>query len=242
MPRADRIITMLVSVAVCAGAAHAQAVSGCAGSGQTIPDQGSTDVVVTVPAPAGSFASDVQVTIDLAHDWIGDLTITLSHGAQSATLMERIGVGGVYTFGCGGQDVDALFRDGAPVTPADLCTPGGPTPMIAGDVLPVDALSIFDGSPVGGDWTVTIADGSVFDAGVVNQVCISLVPVEPCAGDVDGDGATSLADFTALASNFGASGLPHGNGESLALGDIDDDGDVDLADFTVLSGDFGCAP
>jgi agmatine deiminase len=63
----------------------------------------------------------------------------------------------------------------------------------------------------------------------------------PCAGDVDGDNDTDLGDFTDLAANFGASGLPHGSGESRSHGDLEDDGDVDLGDFTVLAADFGCS-
>jgi hypothetical protein len=67
-------------------------------------------------------------------------------------------------------------------------------------------------------------------------------PPSPCQGDVNGDGMTDLTDFTILASNFGATGLPNGNGESRALGDLNDDGNIDLTDFTILAADFGCVP
>jgi len=69
-----------------------------------------------------------------------------------------------------------------------------------------------------------------------------LAPPDPCPGDVDGDGSTNLADFGVMGANFGASGLPHGNGESRHLGDLDDDGSVNLADFAILGAGFGCAP
>jgi hypothetical protein len=69
-----------------------------------------------------------------------------------------------------------------------------------------------------------------------------LAPPPACPGDIDGDNATNLADFSVLASNFGAFGLPHGNGESRNLGDLTDDGEVNLADFSVLAADFGCTP
>ncbi|MEO1128079.1 MAG: dockerin type I domain-containing protein [Planctomycetota bacterium] len=68
-----------------------------------------------------------------------------------------------------------------------------------------------------------------------------LVPVA-CNGDIDGDGSTNLSDFTILAQNFGATGLPSGNGESRGVGDLNDDGSVNLADFTILANDFGCTP
>ncbi|MEO1128641.1 MAG: hypothetical protein AAFX05_02915 [Planctomycetota bacterium] len=66
-------------------------------------------------------------------------------------------------------------------------------------------------------------------------------PASRCQGDVDGDNATDLTDFTILASNFGATGLPSGAGESRGLGDLSDDGSVDLTDFTILAADFGCS-
>ncbi|MEO1129233.1 MAG: M14 family zinc carboxypeptidase [Planctomycetota bacterium] len=88
-------------------------------------------------------------------------------------------------------------------------------------------------------------DGSVIEAGVdgvqVRSTGCTAVPV-PCPGDVDGVNGTNLNDFTILASNFGATGLPHGSGESRTLGDLDDNGDVNLADFTALAADFGCTP
>ncbi|MEO1129319.1 MAG: matrixin family metalloprotease, partial [Planctomycetota bacterium] len=88
--------------------------------------------------------------------------------------------------------------------------------------------------------------GSVVEAGVdafsiTGRDC-TFTPPTSCIGDVDGDGDTDLGDFTDLASNFGASGLPFGSGESRTLGDLDDDGDVDLGDFTILASDFGCSP
>jgi len=67
-------------------------------------------------------------------------------------------------------------------------------------------------------------------------------PPSPCPGDVDGDGFTNLADFGILGSNFGASNLPFGNGESRDQGDLNDDGEVSLADFGILGSDFGCTP
>jgi hypothetical protein len=59
----------------------------------------------------------------------------------------------------------------------------------------------------------------------------------PCAGDVNGDGATDLADLTVLLAAYGsASGDP----EYVAGADFDDDGDVDLTDLNFLLADYGC--
>jgi len=57
----------------------------------------------------------------------------------------------------------------------------------------------------------------------------------PCLGDVTGDDATTLADFSALATNFGLDTCA-----KRTDGDINGDGAVDLADFGDLGTTFGC--
>jgi len=61
-------------------------------------------------------------------------------------------------------------------------------------------------------------------------------PTGFCAGDVNGDGSTTLADFGILASRFGQA-----SGATLADGDLTGDGAVALDDFGVMGAGFGCA-
>jgi hypothetical protein len=58
-----------------------------------------------------------------------------------------------------------------------------------------------------------------------------------CSGDMlgDGDGDTTLADFTILAQSFGQP-----SGADRTVGDLNCDGAVTLSDFTDLASDFGC--
>jgi hypothetical protein len=58
-----------------------------------------------------------------------------------------------------------------------------------------------------------------------------------CVADITGDGATGLADFDALARNFGLE-----SGATFEQGDIDGDGAINLSDFKLMANDFGCAP
>jgi hypothetical protein len=55
-----------------------------------------------------------------------------------------------------------------------------------------------------------------------------------CAGDLNGDGATDLADLGILLADFGC--LPPGP----CVGDLNGDGRTDLADLGILLADFGC--
>ncbi|MEO1130930.1 MAG: putative Ig domain-containing protein, partial [Planctomycetota bacterium] len=99
--------------------------------------------------------------------------------------------------------------------------------------------------PVTSEFLYAITVRATNDAGTSTGLFflgVQAPPAPTCPGDVDGDDATNLVDFTVLAMSFGASGLPHGNGESRSLGDLNDDGSVDLTDFTILALDFGCAP
>ena len=87
MPRADSIASVLAVLALAAGTS-AQTVQ-CAGAGTPIPDGSSVSVVLTVPSDPGATVEEVMVSIDLAHEWLGDLTITLTHDGVSAVLIDR---------------------------------------------------------------------------------------------------------------------------------------------------------
>jgi hypothetical protein len=56
----------------------------------------------------------------------------------------------------------------------------------------------------------------------------------PCPGDLDGDGAVSIADLATLLSNFGL-----GAGATPEQGDLDGDEDVDIKDLAAMLSVFG---
>ncbi len=62
------------------------------------------------------------------------------------------------------------------------------------------------------------------------------VPPVPCTGDIDGDCATDVLDFSALVAGFGIVVVP-GSGS-----DLNDDGEVNVFDFAIFAADFGCEP
>jgi hypothetical protein len=61
--------------------------------GAAIPDASETGVAttITVPASAGGAAGTVMVDVEIAHSYVGDLTVTLSHGGKTAVLHDRSG-------------------------------------------------------------------------------------------------------------------------------------------------------
>jgi predicted outer membrane repeat protein len=128
-------------------------------------------------------------------------------------------------------DDDLRLLSGSPSTDAgDNTAPG-----LSGVTTDLEGAPRFIDNPF-------VADTGVGPAPVVDMGAYEYQGPPPCSGDINGDGSTNLADFTILATNFGATGLPFGSGQSRGLGDLNDDGSVNLADFTILASDFGCAP
>jgi hypothetical protein len=60
------------------------------------------------------------------------------------------------------------------------------------------------------------------------------VIIEPCLGDLNGDGQVDLADLATLLANYGTT-----SGATYEDGDLDEDGDVDLADLAALLAVYG---
>jgi hypothetical protein len=58
--------------------------------------------------------------------------------------------------------------------------------------------------------------------------------LKACIGDLDSDGARSLADLSILLSHFGVA-----SGATYRDGDLDNDHDVDLSDLTRMLANFG---
>jgi hypothetical protein len=82
--------------------------------------------------------------------------------------------------------------------------------------------------------------------GLIDEVRITASALTPaeflfagpgCAGDVDGDGDTDLADLAALLAAYGSS---TGGGSWNPNADLDGNGTINLADLAALLADYGC--
>jgi hypothetical protein len=178
--------------------------------------EGPARVVETVPAPGATEASGAVTGIEV--QFHKDVDISVSD---------------VFVSGAVAGPVPVTLSYDQPSKRATI-TPLGPlgadtyTVTISDTVTEVASGKSLDGEITGG--VLPSGDGLAGGSAVVTFV----VTPAPCPGDVNGDGATNAADFTILASSFGAS-VPVGT-----LGDLNGDGVVDATDFTVLAGDFGC--
>ena len=130
---------------------------------QSIPDDTPAGVASTLEIASGGSLTDVDVRVDVSHTFVGDLAITLESPAGTVVqLLDRPGVSGS-GFGCGDEDMDVTFDDGASLDPESHCA--GTVPWLSGSALPTGDLADFDGESPVGTWTLTVSDHAGSDTG-----------------------------------------------------------------------------
>ncbi|MEJ8566784.1 Ig-like domain-containing protein [Elongatibacter sediminis] len=167
---------------------------------------------ITLSNMAG--VQDLNVFLHLTHDFVGQLSATISHDGTLVQLLDRPGAPALGASGCPSPDVEATFDDEAVLPAEDECA--FESPAIAGPVTPVQVLSAFDASSVSGDWVITVTDAEAGTVGLLEQWCVipvaatntaptanpqSVVTDEDVAkaitltgNDVDGDNLTFLIE------------------------------------------------
>lgn len=99
---------------------------------------------------------DVNVTLDISHDFDGDLVVSLrSPAGTNVTLINRRG-------GAGKNFTETFMDD-----EAALAIAAGSAPFVGG-FRPDSALSLFDGQSALGTWTLTVNDASALNSGQLN--------------------------------------------------------------------------
>ena len=139
----------------------------------SIPDSGATSDTLSV---ADSFIlTDVDVLLNVTHTWVGDLIFSItSPMSTTVTVFDRPGEP-ASTFGCSGNDIDAILDDSAGTNVENVC--GAGTPTINGVFAPNNPLSAFNGEDAQGVWTINASDNAGGDTGTLNEWCIITDPV-----------------------------------------------------------------
>ncbi|MCB9418726.1 MAG: S8 family serine peptidase [Ardenticatenaceae bacterium] len=128
----------------------------------------STDTPINIPNGVASITSgisvsgtsgtisDVNVSVDMPHAWVGDLIFSVSSpGSTNVTIIDRPGVP-ASTYGCSGDDILATLDDAASSPVENQCA--GTVPTINGTFSPNNALSTFNGQTANGTWTLRVQD------------------------------------------------------------------------------------
>ncbi len=232
-------IVCCVALVAMHGSSIACADTFCFGAA-AIPDNGEVPRTLTVPVTSDAMMiASIRVHAVVTHPWVGDLVLTLRspHGIE-VTLLQRAGmpsVGYPGAWGCGGDNMDVWFDDGASSAAESSC-PYGQVPVLAGALRPFAPLLPLRGSSPVGMWTLIARDGVAGDAGTLTTACVELVLANDCNHN-------GVADASDIAS--GASADNNGDGvpdECGCSADFDGNSAVDAADLASLLTRWGaCA-
>ncbi|WP_394747565.1 zinc-dependent metalloprotease [Spongiimicrobium salis] len=165
----------------------------------TISSSGTSTVMASVNFPNDRPVSDVNVTLDLDHSFVSDLTIRLT--SPSGTSVDLV------SGSCGnGRNISATFDDAGSSL---ACTNN---PAITGTVRPLGALANFNGESSLGEWTLTINDTANGDGGTLNAFSLEICVEGDVRPDADNDGVLDDGDDLCLGTPEGvevdANGCP----------------------------------
>ena len=140
----------------------------------------STDFVFNVPDHMT--ITDLDVALDLETIDPTQAIVELAHGGVSVTLLDQPA--------CTTADVDIVLDDEAPLPADDACIVT-PPPGLLGRVGPSGPLSIFDGTDVRGEWTLSVeAIGA--DVRVDNWALhVAGPPADPAIAILTSDGSST---------------------------------------------------
>jgi subtilisin-like proprotein convertase family protein len=147
-----------------------------------IPDNDSFGVFDELAVEEFARIEDIDVSIEIEHSWVGDLSVDLLHvdSRSDVILLHRPGYPAA-DVGCAAADIDGFFDDEAAVAAEDQCSQT--RPAIGGRVRPLESLSGFEGESIAGTWSLGVADHQLADVGALVSWCleVTLAP-EPTPG------------------------------------------------------------
>jgi hypothetical protein len=138
-----------------------------------IPDDDPIGVSNHIVITDGHVIKDLNLRLEIRHDWVGDLVVLLRHldSLRGALVIDRPGRPAL-PFGCGGHDVDCVLDDEATRPIQNECAPDIPT--MAGYLVPCELLSIFDGDDLSGTWRLEVSDEGEGGTGELVRWCLEV--------------------------------------------------------------------
>lgn len=149
---------------------------------RSIPDNSSGGVNDSIVINDNRIITDLDITLDVNHTWVGDLRVQLTHAEsmREITLINRPGHPETQT-GCGNDNIRTILDDEI-TSPVENRCASSPA-AISGIYQPQVPLGQFDGISVAGTWTLNVSDLYPNDIGTLRNWClvasISEVPPPP---------------------------------------------------------------
>jgi subtilisin-like proprotein convertase family protein len=202
----------------------------------SIPDNVPGGVNDSVTVATTGALTDLNVSLNVTHTFVGDLAFTLTHvdTGTSARFVDRPGVPVLGQFGCSGNDIDATLDDEAASPVESECAPSVPT--ISGSFVPNVLLAAFDGEDLSGTWQLNVSDNAGQDLGTLNEWC--LAPVLPQVVDADGDGVADDQDNCTLVQNADQRDTDGDDIGNICDADFDQTCTVNFGDLAVMKSNF----
>jgi hypothetical protein len=137
-----------------------------------IPDGNATGVTDTMTAATAGALTDLDVSLQLNHTYLNDLTIRLVHVASNTTinLLARP-TAGTGTTECSGNDINGILDDEATAAAQTSCV-NAAVPALSGRLRPAAALTAFDTRELSGQWRLEVVDSISTDSGSVVRWCL----------------------------------------------------------------------
>ena len=118
----------------------------CVSPNLPITDYNTTTSVLTIPPEDDASLTAIEVFVDIAHTWIGDLIVTLIAPDATAIVLHN-------RTGSSADDICGWY-------PSEL-TPAG-------------NLDLLQGLSIAGDWTLTVSDNASGDTGMLRSWCLRI--------------------------------------------------------------------
>ncbi|MCP4322603.1 MAG: hypothetical protein GY787_12310, partial [Alteromonadales bacterium] len=146
-------------------------------------DTGGVSSVINISAADNKTIADVNVTVNITHPWIGDLTLTLTNhqGTEIILVSNRIDSGDDYT--------NTVFDDEATATISSSSAP------YTGSFTPQGSLSSYSNLGSSGNWTLKAVDGGEEDFGTIDDWTLEICGVSAPFLDDDGDNVMDSIDL-----------------------------------------------
>ena len=140
-----------------------------------------TPIISTLTLTSTDMVSDINVTVNISHTWVRDMTISLiSPTGTEIQLVARPCANASLL------NIIATFDDSGSTL---VCATD---PAISGTIKPIQLLSGFNGQPINGAWKLKVLDPYDEDGGAINSWSLNICSLrEAVMGVVD----TSLSNF-----------------------------------------------
>ncbi len=200
----------------------------CVSPAIAIPDNSAEGLNSDFVVNEAQNVNDLNMAITIDHTYVGDLALRLTHveSGRTALLVDRPGLPDIGTFGCDGDNIDATFDDEGTQAAEDTCSTEPSEDAITGNVIPTEAMSVFDGFPLSGTWRLSVSDNANLDTGTLISWCLE-PELEP------------IGTAPAITSDsFQIIGMPQANqivGQVIAT-DVDDD-ILASGGYSIIAGD-----